>query len=295
MMASTKPPTGKSDTMTIVSTFEGDFSVTISCESGTPITYQGIKTIEVEEMCEELDETGIVRLAGLIVTAKSGNYYQGDRSEMTTQQAKRSFKVSIELLSKNGSSTSTVTFYAHSIEFSPSAPLDISTFSTPGFTITMKTQGVTGGTGRPAVPDNKLTICIDFDGVIHDYKKGWQDGQIYGNVTPGFFEWAEEAGKYFKLVIYSTRSRSPEEILGMQAWLATEKTLWGAFGHSSIVNESITTQFEFAHQKPKAFLTIDDRAIRFEGNWQDPELSIDALRNFKSWVDILRSQQEGQK
>lgn len=28
------------------------------------------------------------------------------------------------------------------------------------------------------------TICIDFDGVIHDYSKGWQGEDVFGQMIP---------------------------------------------------------------------------------------------------------------
>jgi hypothetical protein len=120
--------------------------------------------------------------------------------------------------------------------------------------------------------DRLPILCIDFDGVIHKYSRGWQDGSIYDGPTDGFFDWAERAQKRFRLVIYSSRSSSDEGRLAMGRWLAEHMRQRSG--------EPIT--FEMAAEKPPAFLTIDDRAITFNGNWNDmdPEL----LRGFKPWM-----------
>jgi len=116
------------------------------------------------------------------------------------------------------------------------------------------------------------TICIDFDGVIHDYNKGWQGGVIYGDIVPGFWEWFERAQEYFSVVIYSSRASDPEGIMAMKRWLASRN------------NGAIPQGMEFANEKPAAFLTIDDRCIRFDGNWNAPELSPPLLRKFQPWT-----------
>jgi len=128
-------------------------------------------------------------------------------------------------------------------------------------------------------------LCLDFDGVIHSYEKGWQDGVIYGTIVPGFFEWATEAKLKFSLVIYSSRSKEPASLQQMADWLAQELEVWklGRDLHSS-VPELLLRDFTFAHEKPPAFLTIDDRAITFKGDWTSPELRPNILRTFKPWM-----------
>lgn len=124
----------------------------------------------------------------------------------------------------------------------------------------------------------KPKLCVDFDGVIHSYDRGWQDGEIYGTVVPGFFEWVKEAGKLFEIVIYSARSKTPEGVSAMADWLDAQLLAWQAFG-----NQGSTVLFAMVHEKPAAFLTIDDRAVRFDGDWSAPELQPGTLRAFRPW------------
>ena len=128
--------------------------------------------------------------------------------------------------------------------------------------------------------DRKPILCLDFDGVIHDYRRGWQDGEIYGNITPGFWEWAEKASEFFKLVIFSSRSVDPEAIAAMQFWLHIQRKKWRHAGHMPDTDEPL--EFEFSERKPPAFLTIDDRALTFKGDWSEFEPRL--LRQFMPWM-----------
>jgi hypothetical protein len=131
----------------------------------------------------------------------------------------------------------------------------------------------------------KPILAIDFDGVIHSYDRGWQDGSIYGTVVPGFFEWAERAKEHFRLVVYSSRSKTDEGLAAMKAWLIIQ---WLERSNSDEVLEidrhGSLAGFEFSHEKPPAFLTIDDRAIRFDGDWSADYLDPATLLQFKPWM-----------
>lgn len=131
------------------------------------------------------------------------------------------------------------------------------------------------------MPDFKPTVCVDFDGVIHDYKRGWQDGTIYGDVVPGFFEWMERVRDQVKLVIYSSRSKTDDGVMAMSLWLHEKRNEWIKAGGDRHPSEPPT--IEFAHEKPAAWLTIDDRAVHFKGDWSAPELAADAMLSFKPW------------
>jgi hypothetical protein len=125
-------------------------------------------------------------------------------------------------------------------------------------------------------------ICLDFDGVIHSYERGWQDGMIYGAAVPGFFDWATKAADHFELVIYSSRSSTEAGLIAMKWWLVEEWRKWLG-DDPSAVKLHLVSKFDFSAEKPKAFMTIDDRGFRFEGDWNDPQLQPEALMAFKPW------------
>jgi len=116
-------------------------------------------------------------------------------------------------------------------------------------------------------------LCLDFDGVIHDAREGWRDGEIYGPVTKGFFAWAQQAEPLFRLLVFCDLRSSDQKLRDvMISWM---------FARAKEAKS--TVDFEFPYEKPPAFLTIDNRALTFDGNW----LNFDPakLKNFKSWQE----------
>jgi hypothetical protein len=129
---------------------------------------------------------------------------------------------------------------------------------------------------------SKPILCLDFDGVIHRYTTPWTDAvTISDDVTEGFFEWAEEAAKHFTLVVYSSRSKDPKAVEAMREWFHEQCGIWLAQGKNGGIGFPLN--LEFVHEKPAAFLTIDDRAIRFEGDWSKLELEPKELLAFRPW------------
>ena len=108
-------------------------------------------------------------------------------------------------------------------------------------------------------------LCLDFDGVLHWYRRGWQSPTLIDDEpVPGAVEFVNRAQEYFTVVIYSSRSSHPGGIEAMREWM----------------KQYDFPEVSFATQKPAAFLTIDDRALTFSGTWPDPE----ALRAFQPWT-----------
>jgi len=66
---------------------------------------------------------------------------------------------------------------------------------------------------------DKPTICLDFDGVLHSYESGWKGIDVIPDPpVPGAFEALAKYVGHFRVCIYSSRSSAPEGIDAMKAW-----------------------------------------------------------------------------
>jgi hypothetical protein len=125
-------------------------------------------------------------------------------------------------------------------------------------------------------------LCLDFDGVVHSYKSGWQGADVIpDDVTPGFFEWLDEAAQFFRIIVHSSRSKETGAIEAMQLWFYHQRKKWRAAGGVSPIKDSRPVEVEFVENKPAAFISIDDRALTFDGNWQHYRPA--DLLNFRPW------------
>ncbi|MEZ6134279.1 MAG: hypothetical protein R3C53_05140 [Pirellulaceae bacterium] len=104
------------------------------------------------------------------------------------------------------------------------------------------------------IEPRRRTICLDFDGVVHSYRSGWcGEGSIPDPPIHGTERAIERLRKEYRVVIHSARCRTAAGREAIARWL--EK-------HRIDVDE-------ICEHKPPALVYIDDRAIRFEGNWAE--------------------------
>ena len=134
--------------------------------------------------------------------------------------------------------------------------------------------------------DKMPILCLDFDGVLHSYTSGWKGAGVVPDApTEGMVEFLDAAIERFDVQVFSSRSSDPAGIPAMREWL--HDCIMAHFDcafHTPPECErayEIYNALKFPTTKPAAFLTIDDRALCFTGNWSDFHPS--KLREFQPW------------
>jgi hypothetical protein len=128
---------------------------------------------------------------------------------------------------------------------------------------------------------NKPILCLDFDGVLHSYTSGWQGAGVCNDPPVlGTEEFLIEAARHFRLMIYSSRSKSLRGRLAMKAYVKRHFNAPLTFSPYHDV-DMLYEALSFPWFKPSALITIDDRALTFTGDWQD--FAPQRLLAFKPW------------
>lgn len=113
----------------------------------------------------------------------------------------------------------------------------------------------------------KPTVVLDFDGVIHSYTSGWKGYDIIPDPpVEGIKEAIDEIRKKYKVVIVSSRSKTPSGRLAIREYLNK---------YDIVVDDIMDV-------KPPAIVYVDDRAIAFNN---DADTLLERIDNFKPWQE----------
>lgn len=113
----------------------------------------------------------------------------------------------------------------------------------------------------------KKIVVFDFDGCLSTYESGWQGADVINDEpVPGMKEEIQkirQAG--YSVIVVSSRCYQEGGIGAIQNWL-----------HKHNIDVDGVT-----HEKPIAFLTVDDRAICFKGK---AEGLLEQINEFTPWT-----------
>ena len=114
----------------------------------------------------------------------------------------------------------------------------------------------------PGFEKQLKNLAIDFDGVIHNFDKGWHDGTCYGDPLPGALESIRELSKDWNIIVFTAKVRPDRPLVGGK----TGQELVEEWLEKYDVMQYID---EVTFEKPRANYYIDDKAIEFTNNWAE--------------------------
>ena len=106
----------------------------------------------------------------------------------------------------------------------------------------------------------KPTILIDLDGVLNEYK-GNYDENFIPEIREGAQEFVKELAQNYILYLFTTRNENQAK-----KWLE---------------NNDLEEYFEdITNTKIPAYIILDDRGVRFDGDFRN---ALNSINNFRVW------------
>ena len=113
----------------------------------------------------------------------------------------------------------------------------------------------------PGFENENQNLAIDFDGVIHDFSKGYHDGTCYGDALPGSIRAIRALSEKYKIIIFTAKAKPNRPLVNGKTGVQLVEEWLEKHGILDCISE-ITAE------KPRAILYIDDNGYRHT-NWED--------------------------
>jgi len=114
----------------------------------------------------------------------------------------------------------------------------------------------------PGFESELQNIAVDFDGVIHNFDKGWHDGTCYGEPLPGSLEAIKKLSEKYKVIIFTAKIRPDRPLVNGKTGYELVREWLIKYDVDKYVDD-------ITFEKPRAEYYIDDKAILYDNNWKD--------------------------
>jgi hypothetical protein len=116
------------------------------------------------------------------------------------------------------------------------------------------------------------TIVLDFDGVLHSYEYGWQDGTIYGSLVPGAANALRHLMSQYAVAVQTCR----KPLLDVADWIAEETGIATVVDSGDFRFWTRDDRILVTGRKLPAMIYVDDRGYRF-AEWDQTMADLSAL------------------
>ena len=121
----------------------------------------------------------------------------------------------------------------------------------------------------PGFENDLKNLAIDFDGVIHNFDKGWYDGACYGDPLPGSLEAIKKLSESYNIIIFTAKAKPSRPLVNGKT--GTELVREWLEKHNVMIHVS-----EITAEKPRSQVYIDDKGYHFQ-NWEDTMKYLESL------------------